>query len=40
MQEKLFSYGTLQNPEVQIKVVGRALKSTPDILNGFKKTTI
>ncbi len=40
MTEKIFVYGTLQQPEVQIKVIGRVVKSTPDILLGFRKSTI
>ena len=32
----LFSYGTLQDPQIQQKHLGRSLKSTPDSIRGFK----
>jgi hypothetical protein len=32
----LFSYGTLQDPAVQIANFGRRLEGTPDILTGFE----
>jgi hypothetical protein len=32
----LFSYGTLQQPEVQIANYGRLLPGTPDALNGYR----
>lgn len=31
----LFSYGTLQHPEVQLDTFGRVLTSHPDVLPGF-----
>lgn len=31
----LFSYGTLQNPAVQVANFGRRLEGTPDVLTGF-----
>lgn len=31
----LFSYGTLQNPAVQLANFGRRLEGTPDVLTGF-----
>ncbi len=37
---KLFSYGTLQKPEVQVEAIGRTVPGTKDILKGFRKTTI
>ncbi len=40
MTKKIFVYGTLQQPEVQTKVIGRVVKSTPDTLSGFRKSTI
>ena len=33
--ELLFSYGTLQQPEVQLDTFGRLLKSEPDVLPGY-----
>ena len=32
----LFSYGTLQQAEVQVATFGRRVKSTPDQLTGFR----
>jgi len=40
MEEKVFTYGTLQKPEVQMKIIGRIINSNPDILKGFRKSTI
>ena len=37
MAERLFTYGSLQIPEVQLKVFGRLAKGRPDILEGFRK---
>lgn len=37
---KLFSYGTLQNPEVQVEAIGRTVTGTRDVLKGYQKTTI
>lgn len=34
--ESLFSYGTLQNEEMQVKLFKRTLSGTPDILKGYK----
>ncbi|MBX9577609.1 MAG: gamma-glutamylcyclotransferase [Chthoniobacterales bacterium] len=34
--EKLFSYGTLQQEEVQLLTFGRNLTGTPDALVGYK----
>ncbi|WP_438306933.1 pyridoxal 5'-phosphate synthase (plasmid) [Streptomyces sp. HUAS TT11] len=36
----LFSYGTLQSPEVQLSRFGRLLDGTPDALPGHRTTTI
>jgi hypothetical protein len=36
MPHYLFSYGTLQQKEVQLKLFGRELKMTKDILKGFQ----
>lgn len=34
--EKIFTYGTLQNPDIQIDVLGRKLSDgTPDTLRGY-----
>jgi gamma-glutamylcyclotransferase (GGCT)/AIG2-like uncharacterized protein YtfP len=38
--EKLFTYGTLQIPEVQQRVFGRVVSGTPDTLEGYFKTDI
>jgi gamma-glutamylcyclotransferase (GGCT)/AIG2-like uncharacterized protein YtfP len=35
--EKLFTYGSLQIPEVQLRVFGRLAKGVPDSLEGFRK---
>jgi len=40
MNNKLFVYGTLQESEVQIKVIGRIVDSFKDTLLGFKMSTI
>ena len=40
MQEYLFSYGTLQKEEVQLKLFGRLLNGTSDILEGYKVVKI
>ncbi len=34
--ENLFSYGTLQNRDVQQETFGRILKGTRDVLSGYK----
>jgi gamma-glutamylcyclotransferase (GGCT)/AIG2-like uncharacterized protein YtfP len=36
----LFSYGTLQQPEVQLATFGRALGGTPDTLPGYRLTPL
>ncbi|PHV17907.1 UDP-N-acetylmuramate--alanine ligase [Janthinobacterium sp. BJB1] len=36
MTEHLFSYGTLQQPEVQLATFGRLLDSRPDRLPGYR----
>lgn len=38
--EYLFSYGTLQKSEVQLKLFGRFLKGTEDILEGYETADI
>lgn len=40
MTEYLFSYGTLQNQKTQIELFGRTFNGSPDILRGYKTTTI
>lgn len=40
MKENLFSYGTLQKPEVQLKLFGRLLNGTKDTLKGYKSSSI
>ena len=36
----LFSYGTLQDPEVQMLTFGRLLQGQPDELPGFEKSLL
>lgn len=36
----LFSYGTLQTPQVQLSQFGRLLPGRPDILPGYRKAMI
>jgi gamma-glutamylcyclotransferase (GGCT)/AIG2-like uncharacterized protein YtfP len=36
MKENLFSYGTLQKENVQLKLFGRLLHGTKDTLTGYK----
>jgi len=38
--EKLFTYGTLQDPAVQMAVFHRLAQGTPDILDGYLKSQI
>ena len=40
MNENLFSYGTLQKETVQLKLFGRLLNSSKDILRGYKLSSI
>ena len=40
MTHTLFTYGTLQDPEVQKKVFGRTAKGLPDALSDYAKSTI
>lgn len=40
MSEYLFSYGILQRKEVQMKLYGRILEGSVDILKGYTTTTI
>jgi gamma-glutamylcyclotransferase (GGCT)/AIG2-like uncharacterized protein YtfP len=34
--EKLFVYGTLQNTDIQLRLVGRTITGVPDTLRGFR----
>lgn len=38
--ERLFSYGTLQQPEVQLATFGRTLEGAPDSLPGYAMTYV
>lgn len=40
MSENLFSYGTLQEKQVQLKLFGRLLSGSKDILAGYKLSKI
>jgi gamma-glutamylcyclotransferase (GGCT)/AIG2-like uncharacterized protein YtfP len=40
MKEYLFSYGTLQKKKVQADLFGRILAGSPDVLRGYKVSTI
>lgn len=39
-EEFIFSYGTLRDPEVQKKIIGRTITGKADLLKGFSKSTI
>lgn len=38
--ETLFTYGTLQDPAVQMRLVGRVIPMTPDALTGYARHSI
>ena len=38
--ELLFVYGTLQDPAVQQRLIGRTVTGTPDTLDGFFKSSM
>lgn len=40
MSEYLFSYGTLQKAEVQLKLFGRRLNGTSDVLTGYSTSKV
>lgn len=40
MQEKLFSYGTLQQADVQLRLFGKTVTSNADSLLGYRVQTI
>lgn len=37
---QLFSYGTIQDPMIQQKIIGRTLEASPDKVSGFKLSNI
>lgn len=39
-EQRLFSYGTLQLPEVQQATFGRRLTGEPDVLTGYRRIMI
>jgi gamma-glutamylcyclotransferase (GGCT)/AIG2-like uncharacterized protein YtfP len=38
--EHLFIYGTLRDPLVQLRVIGRTAVATPDVLDGYARNSI
>ena len=40
MTAQLFVYGTLTEPETQKKVLGKIVDGVPDVLEGYRKSTI
>ena len=38
--ERLFSYGTLRQPEVQVTLFGRVVPTAEDVLPGFRLDTV
>jgi gamma-glutamylcyclotransferase (GGCT)/AIG2-like uncharacterized protein YtfP len=38
--ESLFVYGTLQDADVQLRIIGRLVQGQPDTLDGFYKSQI
>ena len=40
MKQYLFSYGSLQNPELQKKIFGREFKGSQDVLQGYRLSSI
>jgi gamma-glutamylcyclotransferase (GGCT)/AIG2-like uncharacterized protein YtfP len=40
MKEYLFSYGTLQNEELQLEIFGRVLNGKKDSLKGYKLSSV
>lgn len=40
MDELLFVYGSLQDQQVQLEIIGRLVKGTPDVLLGYGISTI
>jgi gamma-glutamylcyclotransferase (GGCT)/AIG2-like uncharacterized protein YtfP len=40
VMESLFVYGTLQDAEVQQRIIGRLVAGSPDALDGYRKAQI
>jgi gamma-glutamylcyclotransferase (GGCT)/AIG2-like uncharacterized protein YtfP len=40
MDELLFVYGSLRDQQVQLEIIGRLVKGTPDVLLGYGISTI
>lgn len=40
MDELLFVYGSLRDPNVQSEIIGRLVEGTPDMLLGYGKSTV
>lgn len=38
--EAVFAYGTLLDPKVQQRIIGRTVESRPDVLPGYRKGTL
>lgn len=38
--ERLFVYGTLRDPNIQQRIIGRVVAGTPDILAGYRMGSI
>lgn len=38
--EKVFVYGTLQHPDIQMSLVGRTITGIPDKVRGFRKHVV
>lgn len=38
--EAVFAYGTLLDPKIQQRVIGRLVESKPDVLPGYRKGTL
>ena len=38
--EKLFTYGTIRNPRVQKRLLGKTINGTPDSIKGYCKSKI
>lgn len=39
-KEFLFAYGTLKDPDVQKRVIGRIVDGVPDTLSGYRKSEV
>ncbi len=40
MQDALFVYGTLKDPDIQMHLIGRTITGTPDRLRGYRSHNI